>query len=571
MNDTVPAPEVSGLSKHTTKRREWWGWFGSMSWLFFMMYGYEAVIYDAMTISFDSDMNPSLYPFFFMILFALSIAVFSWRFGRDPAGLSRIAQYSMPVAFVITAVFAVLPQPIGSILYMISPVFMAPAITRRVYGVLYTAGPSRRLTRYMSGIVACVAAFTAWLIIELPLGIAFIVPALLSTPAWIGVRRSPSLTEGTVQKDSYKFPKRILILLIAAIITLFVLDFLHSVIHSVIYMISDELTEIILSVMVLILPLVGFMIYAIINDKGHERIGFICGMALFLIGIQLAFLVGEPGSTLAVVLAITDSLGGSYTEFFILTIPIFFMVGAKRPIFVASLGVMINLLSSAFGQQAYLMIPETFLTLDTPLLVTESILSLIFIVLVYVLFVNQREKSLATALFSLLHSRSKDAGAAQAEESLAAEAPIAADAPPDSASPATPGAIIEKRLRKTDLTQDEIKVAMLLIEGNSRSDILRKLHISAADAAKHENSIRKKVLALDPDPAVSAIVAEFKLTKRETDILRYLRQSMTNAAMAEELFLSEETVKLHVRSLMNKLPISNRSEVAEWANTFAAK
>ena len=121
-------------------------------------------------------------------------------------------------------------------------------------------------------------------------------------------------------------------------------------------------------------------------------------------------------------------------------------------------------------------------------------------------------------------------------------------------------------------TETEIKVAMLLIEGNTRSDILRKLHISAAEAGQHEKSIREKILSLgDPDPATSAIVAEYRLTKRETDILRCLRRRLTNAAMADELFLSEETVKLHVRSLMKKLPVSDRSEIAVWAETFSVK
>ena len=121
------------------------------------------------------------------------------------------------------------------------------------------------------------------------------------------------------------------------------------------------------------------------------------------------------------------------------------------------------------------------------------------------------------------------------------------------------------------MTEDEIKVALLLIEGNTRSDILRKLHITAAAAGQHENAIRKKLLTMsDPDHAIAAIITEYKLTKRETDMLRYLQSGLTNAAMAEELFLSEETVKIHIRNLMKKLPVNNRSEVAEWMKAFAA-
>ena len=128
-----------------------------------------------------------------------------------------------------------------------------------------------------------------------------------------------------------------------------------------------------------------------------------------------------------------------------------------------------------------------------------------------------------------------------------------------------------RSIKNVGLSEDEIKVAMLLIEGNSRTDILRKLHISADEVGQHEMAIRQKIMALgDTDPGITNIVAEYKLTKRETDMLRFLRNGMTNAGMAEELFLSEETVKIHVRSLMKKLPVNSRTEVPSWLEALSA-
>jgi DNA-binding CsgD family transcriptional regulator len=122
------------------------------------------------------------------------------------------------------------------------------------------------------------------------------------------------------------------------------------------------------------------------------------------------------------------------------------------------------------------------------------------------------------------------------------------------------------------LTQDEIKVALLLIEGNMRSEILRKLHISAAEIGQHEKAIRKNILgSSDPDPAIAAIASEYKLTKRETDMLRCLRRGIGNDEIAAELFLSEDTVKSHVRTLMKKLPVEKRQDVPAWVESFGQK
>ncbi|WP_438790309.1 response regulator transcription factor [Enterococcus sp. DIV0756] len=63
---------------------------------------------------------------------------------------------------------------------------------------------------------------------------------------------------------------------------------------------------------------------------------------------------------------------------------------------------------------------------------------------------------------------------------------------------------------------------------------------------------------------MSAISKKYKLTKRETEMLLFLQDELTNARIAAELVLSESTVKNHVSNLMKKLPISNRKEIPKW-------
>ena len=57
----------------------------------------------------------------------------------------------------------------------------------------------------------------------------------------------------------------------------------------------------------------------------------------------------------------------------------------------------------------------------------------------------------------------------------------------------------------------------------------------------------------------------FGLTARETDILRGIVAGQTNRAIAESSSISENTVKTHVGSLLNKLGASNRVELALFA------
>ena len=65
-------------------------------------------------------------------------------------------------------------------------------------------------------------------------------------------------------------------------------------------------------------------------------------------------------------------------------------------------------------------------------------------------------------------------------------------------------------------------------------------------------------------PEVAAYLAEHlsdeTLTQREIDVLRHIAGGNRNRDIAERLFISEETVKVHIRHIMEKLGASDRTQ-----------
>ena len=56
------------------------------------------------------------------------------------------------------------------------------------------------------------------------------------------------------------------------------------------------------------------------------------------------------------------------------------------------------------------------------------------------------------------------------------------------------------------------------------------------------------------------------LTEREEEALTHVSRGLTNAEIGDEMHVSLSTVKTHIASLMNKLDVRNRVELAIWAH-----
>jgi DNA-binding NarL/FixJ family response regulator len=99
------------------------------------------------------------------------------------------------------------------------------------------------------------------------------------------------------------------------------------------------------------------------------------------------------------------------------------------------------------------------------------------------------------------------------------------------------------------------------LESGARGYILKE--------APHETLLRaiEKVAAGETfvDPALMAVLAGSRggtdvLTPREREILQLLADGMSNADVAGQLFISQETVKSHVRHILTKLEADTRTQ-----------
>ena len=55
------------------------------------------------------------------------------------------------------------------------------------------------------------------------------------------------------------------------------------------------------------------------------------------------------------------------------------------------------------------------------------------------------------------------------------------------------------------------------------------------------------------------------LSPREREVLDHVSQGLTNKEVAERLYISENTVKYHMKNILDKLHLRNRSQVIAWA------
>ena len=63
----------------------------------------------------------------------------------------------------------------------------------------------------------------------------------------------------------------------------------------------------------------------------------------------------------------------------------------------------------------------------------------------------------------------------------------------------------------------------------------------------------------------STLTEDPMLTRRELEVLRELASGLSNLEIAERLFISENTVKYHVHSILGKLDLSDRRDAAIYA------
>jgi DNA-binding NarL/FixJ family response regulator len=98
------------------------------------------------------------------------------------------------------------------------------------------------------------------------------------------------------------------------------------------------------------------------------------------------------------------------------------------------------------------------------------------------------------------------------------------------------------------------------LEAGARGYLLKSMPPrELLDAIRQVHAGRKRI-----PPEVAAHIAEHladeALTAREIEVLRLVAEGNRNKDVAERLFISEETVKVHVKHVMDKLGASDRTQ-----------
>jgi DNA-binding NarL/FixJ family response regulator len=91
--------------------------------------------------------------------------------------------------------------------------------------------------------------------------------------------------------------------------------------------------------------------------------------------------------------------------------------------------------------------------------------------------------------------------------------------------------------------------------------VLRKTR-PTTPAIPEELTEEKMVAISAAEPEYNQIIEAYPLTERELEVLQLIVDGCSNAAIAEKLYITVGTVKTHVRNILNKLCADDRTQAA---------
>ena len=106
----------------------------------------------------------------------------------------------------------------------------------------------------------------------------------------------------------------------------------------------------------------------------------------------------------------------------------------------------------------------------------------------------------------------------------------------------------------------EVSVQDLLFKNGDAFCALRGVRLDAHDGNSVMVVLMERVVAKHEVNTEEARQA-FGLSKRETQVVALLCRGMGNREIAERLFISENTVKDHIKNVMKKMKVASRHEM----------
>jgi len=98
-----------------------------------------------------------------------------------------------------------------------------------------------------------------------------------------------------------------------------------------------------------------------------------------------------------------------------------------------------------------------------------------------------------------------------------------------------------------------------LLKDSEPEELMRAVRVVANSEALLSPSITRRLIEnfveTQPTPPAAALNA---LTDREREVLRHVAMGMSNAEIAKELFIAEQTTKTHVSRILHKLSLRDR-------------
>lgn len=104
-----------------------------------------------------------------------------------------------------------------------------------------------------------------------------------------------------------------------------------------------------------------------------------------------------------------------------------------------------------------------------------------------------------------------------------------------------------------------------ILKNSEPSELENAIHLVMDGKSILSPEITKMVMEMARDVQKYRALQTQILTNRESQVIKCLAKGMTTAGIANDLFISENTVKTHVRHLLEKLDASNRAEAVSKA------
>ncbi len=114
-----------------------------------------------------------------------------------------------------------------------------------------------------------------------------------------------------------------------------------------------------------------------------------------------------------------------------------------------------------------------------------------------------------------------------------------------------------------------LDTAGFLLRDGTTARLIQAIRLIAAGTFVCETSVIKRIITKLSHWAsvIDEVNTEQQLSEREAEVLAMVAHGSSNKEIAQELFLSEGTVKAHVSHIMTKLNVDRRTDLVRYALT----